>query len=115
MHGPDGRSTRHCGGHPEAPADDGAHVRTRIRRPETIDTSTLTPCAPDRVRRLRGAFGEDVPAARETQRGLLDGPARAVPFMVDGEPRYLVRGRLSAGVVHSALATPNDGGDPKGN
>ncbi len=69
----------------------------------------------DRVRRLRGAFAEDVPAARETLRLLLDGPARAVPLMVNGEPRYLVRGRLSAGIVHSALTTPNYGGDPKGN
>ena len=88
--------------------------------PEPIDTATFTPEAlrarvADRVRRLRSAFAEDVPAARETLRGLLDGPARAVPLMVDGEPRYLVRGRLSAGIVHSAFATPNYGGDPKGN
>ncbi len=66
----------------------------------------------DRVRRLRGAFAEDVSAARET---LLDGPVSAVPIMVDGEPRYLVRGRLSAGIVYSSLTTPNYGGDPKGN
>ena len=66
------------------------------------------------LRRLRGAFAEDVPAARETLRLLLDGPALAVPLMVNGEPRYLVRGRLSAGIVHSSLTTPNYGGDPKG-
>ncbi len=71
-----------------------------------LDADALRARVADRVRHLRATFSADIPAARNTLRQLLDGPARAVPVMVNGAPRYLVRGRLSADAVHSALATP---------
>ena len=82
--------------------------------PAALNAAALRARVADRVRHLRATFSADVHASRETVRLLLDGPARAVPVMVNGAPRYLVRGRLSTGAMHPALAMRNSDGDPNG-
>ena len=97
-----------------------AALREATARPAPLDPAALDAAAlrarvADRVRHLRATVSADIYSARETVRLLLDGPARAVPVMVNGAPRYLVRGRLSTGAMHPALAMRNSDGDPNGN
>lgn len=80
-----------------------------------LDTDALRARVRTRVKELRTAFADDVPAARETLRQLLEGPARAVPVMVNGAPKYLVRAKVSAAALLPPGVVSKLGGDPKGN
>ena len=80
-----------------------------------LDADALRARVRTRVKQLRTAFADDVPAARETLRQLLEGPARAVPVMVNGAPKYLVRAKVSAAALLPPGVVSKLGGDPKGN
>lgn len=81
---------------------------------DALDADALRARVTDRVHHLRATFSADVPAARNTLRQLLDGPARAVPVTVNGAPRYLVRARIFADPAVHRTADRNYGGDPNG-
>jgi hypothetical protein len=84
------------------------------RAAPTLDPEALRARAHDKVVHLAEVLRRDIPAGREALRSVLAGPAEAVPIIVNGAPRFLVRARLSASAVLQENPTLKTNGDPNG-
>lgn len=97
---------------------DAAEAALATAKPRTaspnLDPEALRARAKDKVVRLAEVLRRDIPAGREALRGVLAGPAEAVPILVNGAPRFLVRAKLSASAVLQENPTLKTNGDPNG-
>lgn len=95
--------------------DASAALATMRARPAPValDPARLRELARGRVVRLADFARADITAGREAMREVLAGPVEAVPIRINGAPRFLIRGQLSAA---GALGEPlfNTNGDPNG-
>lgn len=89
-----------------------AALKPRVVR--TLDPEALRARAADKVVHLADVLRGDIPAGRDALRAVLAKPAEAVPILVNGQKRFLVRGQLSAEAVFGEAgfathATPSAG------
>ncbi len=89
-----------------------AGLKPRVAR--TLDADALRARAADKVVHLADVLRGDIPAGRDALRQVLAAPAEAVPILVNGQKRFLIRGQLRAEAVFGEAGFGPDGSGSSG-
>ncbi len=89
-----------------------AALKPRVTR--TLDVEALRARAADKVVHLADVLRGDIPAGRDALREVLAAPAEAVPILVNGQKRFLIRGQLRAEAVFGEAGFGPDAGSSGG-